>query len=162
MENRLRTLPSKVQIRVYEMAGMAGTICLDDTTERSKEYNQAIAAFMLSTPEEMRAFLSYYRRYPVHESGRAINWYGLIRSDKREYDRYLRSNQWNEKRQAVFNRAMRSFIIEPVRVQKRQDRYGRLIKSFKTERKPICESLTALMLPNTCIIITIIVLEKKK
>ena len=153
MINRLKQLSAKVQKRVYEMAGMTGTICSDDTVKddpddtkldrghtESEEYNQAMTAFLFATPEEMQDFLSYYKRCPVHKSGHAINWNGLIRSDRREYNKYLRSDEWNRKRQAVLNRAMRPFIIEPIIVHRTRDRYGRLIELIKTEWKTVCES----------------------
>ena len=154
MINRLTQLSAKVQKQIYEMFGMAGTICYDDTVKdnpddtkldrgytESEEYNQAIKALLFATPEEIQDFLSYYKRYPVHESGHAINWNLLIRSDfRQEHDRYLRSDEWNRKRQAVFNRAMRSFLVEPIVTRKAKDSYGRLIIWYETEWKPICES----------------------
>jgi len=57
----------------------------------------------------------------------------------RVYREYLRSPEWQRKRQAVLNRAMQPFIVEPIIVHQTHDRYGRLIESLKTEWKPVCE-----------------------
>ena len=42
MQNRLKQLPLNVQKRVYEIAGMAGTICSDWS---STKYNRALGVF---------------------------------------------------------------------------------------------------------------------
>ena len=53
--------------------------------------------------------------------------------------KYLHTRRWQRKRQAVLNRAMQPFIVEPIIVHRTRDRYGRLIESLKTEWKPVCE-----------------------
>ena len=51
MQNRLKQLPLNVQKHVYEIAGMAGTICSNCTSE---EYNHAMGAFLFATPEDRK------------------------------------------------------------------------------------------------------------
>jgi len=45
MKNRLKQLPQNVQKRVYEIAGMAGTICSD----WSSAEQHAMGAFLFAT-----------------------------------------------------------------------------------------------------------------
>ena len=139
MQNRLKQLPLNVQKHVYEITGMAGTICSD---RRSEEYNHAIGAFLFATPEELNDFLFDHARYNLEHR---ISWHDVIQEAYRTpkqghvYREYLRSPEWKRKRQAVLNRAMRPFIVEPIIIHRTRDRYGRLIKSIETEWKPICE-----------------------
>ena len=139
MQNRLKQLPLNVQKWVYEIAGMAGTIC---GGVNSTEYDQAMGAFLFATPEELQDFLHDHARYNLEHR---ISWsdvmqeaYGRSRK-RRVYREYLRSPEWQRKRQAVLNRAMRPFIVKPLIIRRTRDRYGGLIKSIETERKPICE-----------------------
>ena len=130
MQNRLKQLPLNVQKRVYEMAGMAGTIC---SGWRSAEYNRAIGAFIFATEEELHDFLFDHAR---HNLEHRISWHDVIQEayrtprQGRVYREYLRSPEWKQKRQAVLNRAMLSFIRKPLIIRQMRDRYG---------RKPICE-----------------------
>ena len=130
MHNRLKQLPLNVQKRLYEIAGMAGTICSDWS---SAEYNQAVTAFFLATTEELQDFLFDHAR---HNLEHRISWYDVIQETYRTpqqghvYRQYLRSQEWQSKRQAVFNRAILSFIRKPLIMRQMPDRYG---------RKPICE-----------------------
>ena len=138
-QNRLKQLPLNVQKHVYEIAGMAGTNCPNwDSTA----YNQATTAFLLATSEELQDFLFDHARYNLEHR---ISWYDVIQEayrtsrQKRVYREYLRSPEWKRKSQAVLNRAMQPFIVEPIIIHRTRDRYGRLIESLKTEWKPICE-----------------------
>ena len=130
MQNRLKQLPLNVQKRVYEIAGMAGTIC---SGWSSAEYNQAVTAFFLATSEELQDFLYDHARYNLEHR---ISWHDVIQEayrtprQGRVYREYLRSPEWKQKRQAVLNRAMLSFIRKPLIIRQMRDRYG---------RKPICE-----------------------
>ena len=130
MQNRLKQLPLNVQKRVYEMAGMAGTIC---SGWRSEEYNHAMGAFLFATAEELHDFLDDHAR---HNLEHRISWHDVIQEayrtprQGRVYREYLRSPEWKQKRQAVLNRAMLSFIRKPLIIRQMRDRYG---------RKPICE-----------------------
>ena len=139
MQNRLKQLPLNVQKRVYEMAGMAGTICPD---LGSAEYNRAIGAFLFATAEELQDFLFDHAR---HNLEHRISWHDAIqeayRTPKqgRVYREYLRSPEWKQKRQAVLDRAMQPFIVEPIIIRRTRDEYGRLIESIETEWKPTCE-----------------------
>ena len=141
MQNRLKQLPLNVQKRVYEMAGMGGTIC---GGVNSTEYNQAITAFMFATPEELRDFLHDHARYNLEHR---ISWYDAMQEvygtsrQRSVYREYLRSSEWKRKRQAVLNRAMQPRIPDsenPVIVCGR-DEYGRVITAIEKEWKPICE-----------------------
>ena len=140
MQNRLKQLPLNVQKWIYEIAGNAGTICGD---LGSPEYDHAMGAFLFATPEELQDFLDDHAR---HNLEHRINWHDAIQEayrtpqQKRVYYEYLRSPEWKRKRQAVLNRAMRSFIVEPIIIHRTRDRYGRLIESIETEWKSICES----------------------
>lgn len=59
---------------------------------------------------------------------------------KRVYNEYLRSPEWQRKRQAVLHRAMRPCPPKPpITVQRTRDQYGRVIESIEVEWKPICE-----------------------
>ena len=139
MQNRLKQLPLNVQKHVYEMSGMAGTICSDCPSE---EYNHAMGAFLFATPEELNDFLFDHAR---HNLEHRISWHDVIqeayRTPKqgRVYREYLRSPEWQRKRHAVLNRAMRPFIVKPLIIRRTRDRYGRLIESIETEWKPTCE-----------------------
>ena len=94
MQNRLKQLPQNVQKRVYEMAGMAGTIYSD---VNSTEYNQAITAFLFATSEELRDFLHDHAKYNLEHR---ISWYDAMQEvygtsrQKRVYQEYLRSPEW--------------------------------------------------------------------
>ena len=129
-QNRLKQLPLNVQKHVYEIAGMAGTICSDFG---STAYNQATTAFLLATSEELNDFLFDHAKYNLEHR---ISWYDAMQEvygtsrQKRVYREYLRSPEWNRKRQAVLNRAILSFIRKPLIIRQMRDRYG---------RKPICE-----------------------
>ena len=139
MQKRLKQLPLNVQKWVYEIAGMAGTIC---GGLNSAEYDQAMGAYLFATPEELQDFLFDHARYNLEYR---ISWYDAMQEvyrtsrQKSVYNAYLRSPEWKRKRQAVLNRAMQFFIVKPLIIHRRRDRYGRLIKSIETERKPICE-----------------------
>ena len=139
MQNRLKQLPLNVQKHVYEIAGMAGTICGGLS---SPEYNHAMGAFLFATPEELEDFLFDHARYNLEHR---ISWYDAIQEvygtsqQGRVYREYLRSAEWQRKRQAVLNRAMCPFIVEPIIIHRTCDRYGHLIESIETEWKPICE-----------------------
>ena len=139
MQNRLKQLPRNVQKWVYEIAGMAGTICSDIN---SIEYDQALGAFLFATSEELRDFLYDHARYNLEHR---ISWYDVMQEvyrtpqQKSVYRAYLRSPEWQRKRQAVLNRAMQSFIPESPIIRRTRDKYGRLIESIETEWKPVCE-----------------------
>ena len=72
MQNRLKQLPLTVQKRVYEIAGMAGTICPD---LGSAEYNRAIGAFIFATAQELQDFLDDHAR---HNLEHRISWYDVM------------------------------------------------------------------------------------
>ena len=139
MPNRLKQLPKNVQKRVYEIAGMAGTNCAEFN---STEYNQATTAFLSATSEELHDFLYDHAKYNLEHR---ISWYDAIQEvyktprQERVYREYLRSPEWQRKRQAVLNRAMRFCIPESPVMHRTRDRYGHLIESIETESKPICE-----------------------
>ena len=139
MQNRLKQLPLNVQKRVYEMAGMAGTSC---SGFGSTEYNQATTAFLLATSEELRDFLYDHARYNLEHR---ISWYDAMQEvygtsrQKRVYQEYLRSPEWQGKRQAVLNRAMQPCMPESPIIRRARDEYGRLIEFIETEWNPICE-----------------------
>ena len=133
MRNRLKQLPLNVQKQVYEIAGMADTICSDFI---SPEYNHAIGAFLFATPEELQDFLDDHAR---HNLEHRINWYDAMQEvyrtprQGRVYPEYLRSSEWQRKRQAVLNRAMRPFIVKPLIIHRMPDEYRRLIEFIETE-----------------------------
>ena len=139
MQNRLKQLPLNVQKWVYEIAGLAGTIC---GGVNSTEYNQAMTAFLFATPEELQDFLHDHARYNLEHR---ISWYDVMQEvygtsrQKRVYNAYLRSPEWQRKRQAVLNRAKRPCMPESPIIRRTRDRYGRLIESIETEWKSICE-----------------------
>ena len=139
MQNRLKQLPLNVQKWVYEIAGNAGTIC---GSLGSPEYNHAMGAFLFATPEELQDFLDDHAR---HNLEHRISWYDAMQEvyrtprQGRVYREYLRSAEWQRKRQAVLNRARQPIIVKPIRIHRTRDRYGRLIESIETEWKPICE-----------------------
>ena len=139
MQNRLKQLPLNVQKRIYEIAGMAGTILSDAS---SSEHNHAMGAFLFATPEELQDFLYDHARYNLEYR---ISWYDAMQEvyrtprQKYVYREYLRSPEWQRKRQAVLNRARQSFIVKPLIIRRTRDRYGRLIESIETEWKSICE-----------------------
>ena len=111
MQNRLKQLPLNVQKRLYEIAGFAGTNC---PGFGSMEYNQAITAFFLATPEELQNFLFDHARYNLEHR---ISWHDAIQEayrtpqQKRVYQEYLRSPEWQRKRQAVLNRVEFNSIV---------------------------------------------------
>ena len=139
MQNRLKQLPLTVQKRVYEIAGMAGTICPDLGSE---EYNRAMGAFIFATAQELQDFLDDHAR---HNLEHRISWYDVMQEvyrtprQRRVYREYLRSPEWKQKRQAVLNRAMQPFIVEPIIIRRTRDEYERLIEYLETEWKPTCE-----------------------
>ena len=139
MQNRLKQLPLNVQKRVYEIAGMAGTICPD---LGSAEYNRAMGAFIFATAQELQDFLDDHAR---HNLEHRISWYDVMQEvyrtprQGRVYREYLRSPEWKQKRQAVLDRAMQPFIVEPIIIRRTRDEYGRLIEYLETEWKPTCE-----------------------
>ena len=141
MQNRLKQLPLNVQKRLYEMAGMAGTSC---SGFGSTEYNQATTAFFLATSEELQNFLYDHARYNLEHR---ISWYDVMQEvygtsrQKRVYREYLRSPEWQCKRQAVLNRAMRPLPPDPENpvIVRERDEYGRVIEAIKVEWKSICE-----------------------
>ena len=139
-QNRLKQLPVNVQKRVYEIAGMAGTSCPD---WGSTEYNRAIGAFLFATAEELHDFLFDHARYNLEHR---ISWSDAIQEayrtsrQKRVYQEYLRSPEWQRKRQVVLNRAMQTCMPESPIIRRTRDEYGRLIESIEMEWKPICES----------------------
>lgn len=109
---------------------MAGTSCPD---LGSTEYNRAMLGFLFATPEELQDFLF---DHAGHNLEHHISWYDAIQEvyrtpqQGRVYREYLRSPEWQRKRQAVLNRAMQSFIVEPMIIHRTRDRYGRLIESI--------------------------------
>ena len=142
MQNRLKQLPINIQKRVYEIAGLAGTICSDCSDFNSAEYNQAMTAFLFATIEELQDFLDDHAR---HNLEHRISWHDVMQEVYRRpeqgrlYRAYLRSPEWKRKRQAVLNRAMRPCMPESPIIRRTLDRYGRLIESIETEWKSICE-----------------------
>ena len=138
-QNRLKQLPLNVQKLVYEIAGMAGTNCPD---LGSTEYNRAMTAYLVATSEELQDFLYDHARYNLEHR---ISWYDVMQEaygtpqQKRVYQQYLRSPEWQRKRQAVLNRAMLPSIPEPPIIHRTRDKYGRLIEYIETEWEPICE-----------------------
>lgn len=108
------------------------------------EYNHAMGAFLFATSEELQDFLLDHARYNLEHR---IRWHDVMqevyRTPKRGrvYREYLRSPEWQRKRQAVLNRAMQPIIVEPLIIYRTRDRYGRLIESIETEWKPICEGV---------------------
>ena len=144
MQNRLKQLPLNVQKQVYEIAGLAGTIC---GGVNSTEYDQALGAYLFATSEELQDFLYDHARYNLEHR---ISWYDVMQEvyrtsrQRRVYREYLRSSEWQRKRQAVLNRAMRSCIPESPIIRRTRDRYGRLIESIAVEWKPICERVGCL------------------
>lgn len=132
---------------------MAGTVCPDiDITPASAAklargninptHDHAMTAFLFATPEELGDFLFDHARYNLEHR---ISWHHVMQEayrtpqQGRVYREYLQSPEWQRKRQAVLNRAMRSFIVKPIIIYRRRDRYGRLIESIETEWKTICE-----------------------
>ena len=140
-QNRLKQLPLNVQKLVYEMAGMAGTSC---SGFGSTEYNKAMTAFLSATSEELQDFLYDHARYNLEHR---ISWYDAIQEaygtpqQRSIYHEYLRSPEWQRKRQAVLKRAMQPRIPDPENpvIVYERDEYGRLIQAIETEWKPICE-----------------------
>ena len=144
MKNRLKQLPLNVQKRVYEIAGMAGTICPDFG---SAEYNRAMGAFIFATAQELQDFLDDHAR---HNLEHRISWYDVMQEvyrtprQGRVYHEYLRSPEWKQKRQAVLNRAMQPCMPESPEIRVSLDRYGRRIESIAVEWKSICEHVECL------------------
>ena len=139
MQNRLKQLPLSVQKRVYEIAGMAGTNCPDlDSTE----YNRAMTAYLVATSEELDDFLYDHARYNLEHR---ISWHDAMQEaygtpkQGRVYREYLRSPEWQRKRQVVLNRAMQPSIAEPPIIRRTRDEYGRLIEYIETAWKTTCE-----------------------
>ena len=144
MQNRLKQLPLNVQKRVYEIAGLAGTICSDCT---STEYNHAMGAFLFATADELHDFLDDHAR---HNLEHRISWHDVIQEayrtpqQGRVYREYLRSPEWKQKRQAVLNRAMHPCMPESPEIRVSFDPYGRRIESIAVEWKSICEHVECL------------------
>ncbi|MDE0688953.1 MAG: hypothetical protein OXI61_12355 [Candidatus Poribacteria bacterium] len=138
-QNRLKQLPLNVQKQLYEIAGMAGTNC---PNWGSTAYNQATTAFLVATSEELQDFLYDHARYNLEHR---ISWHDVMQEvyrtsrQKRVYREYLRSPEWQRKRQAVLNRAMQPCIPESPVIRRTHDEYGRLIEFIETEWKPTCE-----------------------
>ena len=144
MQNRLKQLPRNVQKRVYEIAGMAGTICPD---WGSAEYNRAIGAFLFATAEELQDFLDDHAR---HNLEHRISWYDVMQEayrtsrQKHVYREYLRSSEWKRKREQVMQRAMQPCTPESPEIRVSFDPYGRRIESIAVEWKSICEHVECL------------------
>lgn len=144
MQNRLKQLPLNVQKWVYEIAGMAGTIC---GGIHSPEYDQAMGAYLFATPEELQDFLFDHARYNLEHR---ISWYDAMQEvyrtsrQKSVYNAYLRSPEWQRKRQAVLNRAMHPCMPESPKIRVSFNRYGQRIESIAVEWKPICEHLRSI------------------
>ena len=144
MQNRLKQLPVNVQKRVYEIAGMAGTNCPEFN---STEYNQAMGAFLFATAQELQDFLDDHARYNLEHR---ISWYDVMQEvfgtarQRRVYREYLRSPEWQSKRQAVLNRAMQPCTPESPEIRVSFDPYGRRIESIAVEWKSICEHVECL------------------
>ena len=62
----------------------------------------------------------------------------------RVYREYLRSPEWQSKRQAVLNRAMQPCMPESPEIRVSFDPYGRRIESIAVEWKSICEHVECL------------------
>ena len=105
MQHRLKQLPLNVQKNLYEITGMAGTSC---PKWGSTEYN-------------LEHRISWH---DVIQEAYGTSRQGCV------YREYLRSPEWQQKRQAVLNRAILSFIRKPLIIRQMRDRYG---------RKTICE-----------------------
>ena len=141
MQNRLKQLPLNVQKRVYEIAGLAGTICSD---VNSTEYNHAITAYLFATSEELEDFLCDHARYNLEHR---ISWYDAMQEvyrtsrQKHVYREYLRSPEWQRKRKTVMQRAMRPCMPEFPEIRVSFDRYGRKIESIAVEWKSLCERM---------------------
>ena len=133
MQNRLKQLPLNVQKCLYEMAGMAGTSC---SGFGSTEYNQAVTAFFVATPEELQDFLFDHARYNLEHR---ISWHDVIQEaygtsrQKRVYREYLRSPEWKRKRQAVLNRAKQPLPPDPENlvIVYERDEYGPCDRGYK-------------------------------
>ena len=65
-------------------------------------------------------------------------------SRARVYREYLRSPEWQQKRQAVLNRAMQPCMPESPEIRVSFDPYGRRIESIAGEWKSICERVECL------------------
>ena len=110
------------------MAGMAGTNC---PGWGSAEHNQATTAFFVATAEELHDFLFDHARYNLEHR---ISWSDVIQEayktprQGRVYREYLRSPEWQQKRQAVLNRAMQPCMPESPEIRVSFDPYGRRIE----------------------------------
>ena len=115
----------------------------------STEYDHALGAYLLATSEELHDFLNDHARYNLEHR---ISWYDVMQEvfgtsrQRRVYREYLRSPEWKQKRQAVLNRAMQPFIVEPIIIRRTRDRYGRLIEFIETEWKPTDENTAPVLL----------------
>ena len=69
--------------------------------------------------------------------------YGTSRQ-RRVYRKYLRSPEWQQKRQVVLNRAMQPCMPESPEIRVSFDPYGRRIESIAGEWKSICEHVECL------------------
>ena len=82
---------------------------------RSEEYNHALGAFIFATAEELQDFLDDHAR---HNLEHRISWHDVMKPTgplgKGASIEYLRSPEWKQKRQAVLNRAMQPFVVEPI------------------------------------------------
>ncbi len=131
MQNRLKQLPLTVQKRVYEIAGMeTGTNCPEFN---STEYNHAMGAFLFATAQELQDFLYNHARYNLEHR---ISWYDAMQEvfgtsrQGRVYREYLRSPEWQRKREMVMQRAMQPCMPESPKIDVSFDRYGRRIESI--------------------------------
>ena len=90
MENRLIKLPLRIQKRLYELTGNAGTICHYpksrrnnpqrlDRGEQNQVHEKAFNAYMFTTDEELEDFLIHARHNLEHR----ISWHDVMQ----EYNR---------------------------------------------------------------------------
>ena len=63
---------------------------------------------------------------------------------RRVYREYLRSPEWQRKREMVMQRAMQPCMPESPKIDVSFDRYGRRIESIAVEWKRICEHVRCL------------------
>lgn len=103
-----------------------------------------MGAFLFATSEELHDFLYDHAKYNLEHR---ISWYDMMQEvygtsrQKHVYRAYLRSPEWQRKRQAVLNRARRSCMPESPEIRVSFDCYGRRIESIAMEWKSICERM---------------------
>ncbi len=125
------------------MAGRGGTTCTTSEMNNCLHYNKAIHLFLTLPTNELNQLL----KTVVHRSGAVTNWHRYLKSiGKRSYKEYLSSDEWKRKRAVAMNRAMMKghnlwykYLPENPVIVYARDKYGRVIKSIRTEPKPICE-----------------------